>query len=126
MLAVAAALTACTACGASTASGTGSEGLHIRVTAGPTCPVERYPPDPQCAPRAVDAKIRIEARASGRTAARVRTGSDGRATVRLHPGRYRLVTRPTSAPFPRCPATDAFVAGDRYRTVRVACDSGIR
>src|SRR3954462_1771394 len=85
------------------AAGAGS-GIRVRVVSGPTCPVERIPPDPMCAPRAFAASVRIYRVSDHRTVARLHTGSDGRATAALRPGRYRLVVRPESgARLPRCP-----------------------
>jgi hypothetical protein len=106
-------------------SGTGIRG---RVVAGPTCPVERIPPDPKCAPRAVAARVRVYRLSTQRTVARVVTGADGRFQVRLRPGRYAVSARPASGgPLPRCPQDiRATVRAGRYTHVAVACDSGIR
>src|SRR3954471_22896265 len=77
------------------AGGAGS-GLRVRVVSSPTCPVERIPPDPMCAPRAFAASVRIYRASDHRTVARLHTGPDGRATAALRRGRYRLVVRPES------------------------------
>jgi hypothetical protein len=109
------------------AAGSGT-GLRGRVVAGPTCPVETVPPDPNCAPRPVVARVRVFRRSDQHTVARVRTGPDGRFRVRLRPGRYLLTARPVAGgPLPRCPqAVKATVHAGRYTVVTVACDSGIR
>ena len=113
--------------GAVTAHGAGS-GLRLRVVAAPTCPVERLPPDPMCAPRAFAASVRVTRLSDGRVVGRLHTGADGRSTLALRPGRYALRVRPESGrPLPRCPAVvRATVRSGRYASVTVSCDSGIR
>src|SRR3954471_15432569 len=83
------------------AAGAGS-GIRVRVVSSPTCPVERIPPDPMCAPRPFPASVRVVRVSDHRTVARLHTGADGRAVVALRAGRYRLVARPESgAQLPR-------------------------
>jgi hypothetical protein len=103
-------------------------GIAGRVYAGPTCPVERNPPDPQCRPRPLAARLRI-ARSGGSGAGRVvRSGSDGRFRVKLSPGRYTLtpLAQPGS-PFPRPgPPQTVTVHTGRFTYVTVTYDTGIR
>jgi hypothetical protein len=104
-----------------------ASGIRGRVTSSPTCPVERTPPDPACAPRGFGARVRIERLADGRVVARLRAGDDGRFTATLAPGRYRVIARPASGPLPSCPgAVKATVRTARYTRVAIDCDSGIR
>jgi hypothetical protein len=104
--------------------GAGS-GVRVTVTSSPTCPVETIPPQPGCAPRPVDARIRVTA--SGKTVARARTGSDGKVSIPLRAGRYRVYARPASGgSLPRCPSATAVVHRGRYAKARIDCDSGIR
>ena len=109
------------------AAGAGS-GLRVRVVSSPTCPVERIPPDPMCAPRPFAASVRIVRVSDNRVVARLHTGADGRSTVGLRPGRYSLRVRPESGGrLPRCPpAVKATVRSGRFSRVTVDCDSGIR
>lgn len=112
---------------AAPAPGAGS-GLRVRVVSSPTCPVERTPPDPACAPRAFAARVRVYRLSDRHTVARLHTGADGRVSVRLRAGRYGVVARPESgARFPSCPGVvRATVRSGRYRVLTVTCDSGIR
>jgi hypothetical protein len=48
-----------------------------RAAAGPTCPVERNPPDPACADRPVAGAVVIVRDGGGNEVARVTTGADG-------------------------------------------------
>src|SRR5438105_15334458 len=75
-----------------------------RVTAGPTCPVERagHP----CPPAPVSAVV--QARAQGRVAASTHTDERGRYTLPLRAGAYRRVAVTTEG-YPRCAPRDAEV-----------------
>ena len=119
--AVAALLTAAPAAG-------GGSGIRARVVASPTCPVERVPPDPRCAPRGLAAIVRVYRLPDRHTVARVHTDREGRLRLRLRRGRYGLAARPTTgASLPRCPQTvDAVVHAGRYTRVTIDCDTGIR
>jgi hypothetical protein len=109
---------------AAPAWGAGS-GIRVTVTASPTCPVETVPPQPGCAPKPVDARIRVTAH--GATVARSRTGTDGKVSIRLRPGRYRLYASPANGGrFPRCPSAAATVRKGSYAKSSIKCDTGIR
>jgi hypothetical protein len=102
-------------------------GLSGTVVFGPVCPVERIPPDPQCAPRPGAADIRLVA-ADGSVAARATAGTDGRFALAVPPGTYR-VEAVAAAPGPGrgCQAEPAMVTvADTVVTVAVTCDTGIR
>jgi len=64
------------------------------VTAGPVCPVERDPPDPACAPRAVEGAVLVVTDSTGREVARVRSTAAGRYEIRLQPGAYEMTPQP--------------------------------
>src|SRR3954466_7421008 len=80
---------------AAPALGSGS-GIRGGVVASPTCPVERDPPDPQCAPRGFAARVRIYRLSNQHTVAVIRTRDDGRFSAPLRPGRYGLTARPAA------------------------------
>lgn len=107
------------------AGGSGS-GIRGRVTSSPTCPVETIPPQPQCAPRGFRARVTITR--NGVAVKRLTTAADGRFSVVLGAGRYRVAARPASSTaLPRCPAAiRAKVTRGRFTRVAIDCDSGIR
>jgi hypothetical protein len=109
------------------ASGAGS-GISGRVTSSPTCPVERYPPDPQCAPRGFAARVRIRRASDRHLVKSIVTRSDGRFGATLRAGRYLVSARPASgASLPSCPrAQSVRVSSGHMTRVVIACDSGIR
>lgn len=111
-----------------TAAIAGATGVQGTVLFGPVCPVERIPPDPQCAPRPGAARIRL-LRSDGVVAAQGTAGVDGRFSIPVAPGSY-LVTAAVSTPGPGrgCqvdPSQAAVVAGS-LTSVKVTCDTGIR
>jgi hypothetical protein len=97
-------------------------GVAGRVTAGPTCPVER--PDQPCPPNPVAG--RVEAiDAAGHTAGSAPTDSVGRYAIRLEPGDYTLRVA-TAGRFPVCPETAVSVPAGPAVTIDIGCDTGIR
>jgi hypothetical protein len=125
LIALLVAAAALTAASAALASGSGIRG---RVTSSPTCPVQRYPPDPGCAPRGVKARVSVRRSSDRRVVARFTTRSDGRFSVRLRAGRYLVSVRPAAgALLPRCPGERAVrVRSGSYARIAIDCDSGIR
>jgi hypothetical protein len=99
-----------------------SSGIRGKVLYGPTCPVEQVG---QSCTRPYDARLRIRRQSSGKVVARVRSGRDGRFSVRLRPGHY--VVDPVSGdPYPRASSQPAVVHAHRFTHVTVTFDSGIR
>ncbi len=68
------------------------------VLFGPICPVERIPPDPLCAPRPGPARVQVR-RADDTVVAEVAVGTDGRFSIPVVPGVYR-VSAAASTPGP--------------------------
>ena len=94
----------------------------------PVCPVERIPPDPQCAPRPGVADIQL-VRPNGTVAAQGRAGLDGQFSVVVAPGSYVVrATLPAPGPGTGCqvePSQVTLVAR-AVALVAVRCDTGIR
>ncbi len=108
-------------------SGTAGNAGTVRgtVVLGPTCPVERIPPDPACAPRPYQTSIAIlRSRGSGPLAT-IQTDSSGAFSVSLAAGIY--VFHPQGgAVYPRCTDQIATVAPGKTTNVTISCDTGIR
>lgn len=103
------------------AEGTGVAG---RVTAGPTCPVER-PDDPSCAPRLVAAEL-VVVDGAGNEVARLTSDASGYYRIALPAGSYRLEPQPVEGLMGTA-ATVAFTVLDGDVTpLDVAYDTGIR
>lgn len=96
--------------------------------AGPTCPVEKVPPDPACADRPVAGAVLVATTAAGVEVARARSAADGMFSLAIPPGDYVLVPQPvaglmgTAQPLPfRVPAD-----GVSPPPLDIAYDTGIR
>jgi hypothetical protein len=112
------------ACG--TAATPGPTGvLNVTLTAGPVCPVERVPPDPDCAPRPVaDAEVLVLT-ADGREVGRPKSDAAGKIRLTLPQGRYIL--RPVQKnTFPIAPEEVTVDVGSTPVDVELGYDTGIR
>jgi hypothetical protein len=105
-----------------------SSGIVGRIVAAPTCPVERVPPEPQCAPRPLAASMRIRRVGSALASRRVRSQADGRFRVGLPPGAYLVQALPRArSPFPRPPAAlGVTVYTGGFTDITITYDTGIR
>jgi hypothetical protein len=103
-------------------------GIAGRILAGPTCPVETYPPQPGCEPRPIAATLRIRPLGCDTPTIRVRSGTDGRFRVRLAPRTYVVKPLPRAdSPFPYPPAQRRVrVYAGRFTFIRIFYDTGIR
>jgi hypothetical protein len=99
---------------------TGIEGI---VLLGPTCPVQRV--DSPCPDRPYIATIDVIDATSEARVTTVTSGADGRFSVQLSPGTYRLVPRDTGS-LPRGVEQTVAVASGKVVAVQVTYDSGIR
>jgi hypothetical protein len=97
-------------------------GVAGRVTAGPSCPVER--PDQPCPDKPVETTLHL-LRKDGSVAARGRSGSDGRFTIAVAPGSYRLVADWPSR-VGHCAPVEVTVEQGRFTRADMSCDTGIR
>jgi hypothetical protein len=113
------------ACGASaevTTRGVTATGVATgRVTASPTCPVERI--GHPCPPRPVVADV--QARAAGRVVASTRSHADGTYRLELAGGTY-TVGAVTQNMLPRCVAQTVTVTPNQTTRAAISCDTGIR
>ena len=95
------------------------------VTLGPTCPVERIPPDPACAPKAY--QTNIEVRRPGETAIVASTRTDEKGTFKftLPPGTYQVEAKGGN-PFPNCSGSTIVLTKGAFKSIELSCDTGIR
>ncbi len=99
------------------------------VTAGPTCPVERNPPQPGCAPRPVAGAVIVLDDSTGREVARTTSGPDGRYRITVATsGTFSVRGMPVAGLMgaPRA-VTITLAAGiGGVQTVDLEYDTGIR
>lgn len=100
-------------------------GVRGAVVVGPTCPVERIPPDPACAPKPYATTITAER--TGATSAFATTQSDATGTFQLSlpPGDYTISAQGGQT-LPRCAPQNVTVGPSGYVTITLTCDTGIR
>lgn len=100
-------------------------GLTGTVTAGPVCPVETDPPDPNCAPRPVaDARIVVFVE-GGESVGHTLTDVSGRFSFSLPPGSYEIVAEPVDG-YMGTPAPVVVLVDDGFTTIDLEYDTGIR
>ncbi len=122
----------CPTANATSSSGGGGfaeykSGLQGVVFVGPTCPVERNPPDPACADKPVATNVWVSRKsAPQQIVATVSSGTDGVFKVSLPPGEYIVQAGSSGVPFPRCGDISTAVGATGYTNIVVNCDSGIR
>jgi hypothetical protein len=112
------------------ACGTGSSGgssaatgeLRLRVSAGPTCPVETDPPDPACAPRVVERAVVV---LDGPTHVTVDVRG-GVATVDVPAGTYHVVAKPVPGLMGTPEPTTVKVIAGATTPLQLSYDTGIR
>jgi hypothetical protein len=102
-------------------------GIVGRVVAGPTCPVQRFPPDPACADRPVVGAVLVVTDTGGAEVGRATSDASGNFSIPLPPGNYVLTPRPVAG-LMRTPAPLAasVSAGAPPAAVIVTYDTGIR
>ena len=99
-------------------------GVRGSAVIGPTCPVQRMPPDPRCADRPYAATFVIETTAGVRVAT-VSSGANGSFSARLPPGSY-VIRLQATAVMPSMPPQTFNVRANNYTSVRLSLDSGMR
>lgn len=109
------------------AGGDGRTGVHIVAVAGPTCPVETVPPDPNCAPKPVpNATAVIIDAADGVQDLFVVLDAAGEGFVELEPGDYSVTAQAVGG-FMNGPEPQRVVVEDgRISEVTLTFDTGIR
>ena len=104
-------------------SGSGIQGI---VLLGPTCPVERNPPDPQCADKFYQTSLVVTTSDGTQTIKTFSSDADGKFSVQLPPGAYAIRSAPSSSMLPRCSTGTIDVGTAAYASTNIYCDTGIR
>jgi hypothetical protein len=100
-------------------------GVIGTVNLGPTCPVERIPPMPGCAPRPYQTSIQITKDGNSSFRKLITSDLDGRFKVDLLPGTYQFSAK-GGAVMPRCSPVSAEVKANSFASLIISCDTGIR
>lgn len=101
-----------------------ASGVSGYIHIGPTCPVEKDPPDPQCADKPYANVTVIATNGAGKEYAG-KTDDTGTFRIDLPVGAYVIRTSPVKI-YPRCAPVNTKVTASAFTSVDIACDSGIR
>ncbi len=103
---------------------TSQSGITGTVLLGPTCPVVRNPPDPQCADKPY--AVALIATAQNGNSVQFNSSSSGTFRVTLPPGTYSVSSAGTNF-YPRCSSNGTItVLPNAFTTTTISCDTGIR
>ncbi len=99
-------------------------GINGYVHTGPSCPVQRIPPDPNCADKPyINAKVAAINQAGKEYQGQ--TDSSGKFSLMVPVGIYTLKVNPVNI-LPRCEQKQVEVAANNFVSVDISCDTGIR
>lgn len=104
---------------------THNSGIRGSVMLGPTCPVMRDPPDPQCADRGYETQISIFRASNNNPVATTKSNAQGVFEITLAPGDY-TVSAEGGRMLPRCSPVAVTVSANNYAQASIQCDTGIR
>jgi hypothetical protein len=113
-----------TSCGGGETAAPPDSGVEGVALTGPTCAVQRTPPDPKCDDRTL-AHATVRAQEGDRVAGETETDAQGRFRLALEPGSYELYTSGGMAPL-ATPVTAVRVVANRFTHVDLYVDTGIR
>lgn len=102
-----------------------NSGVQGTVSLGPTCPVERVPPDPSCADKPYAAAVVVYRVNSQSVFLMGNSNADGAFKFSLPPGSYTLKAISGNV-FPRCTPVNVEVPASGYASIAISCDTGIR
>ena len=107
-----------------------NSGIQGTITTGPTCPVQRIPPDPSCANKPLQATASVQTADGAKTVTSFTSALDGTFKVTLQPGTYLIhVTDSPHLSYPMAAANAqqiVTVEANKFTTVDLVIDTGIR
>jgi hypothetical protein len=106
--------------------GAGQTGIAGLALAGPVCPVESVPPDPNCAPRPVAGATVVIRDATGSEVAQTVTDDDGSFFAVVPAGDYTVEPRPVEGLMGTAAAVEVSVKDGIATQVQLDYDTGIR
>lgn len=104
----------------------GSSGITGTILLGPTCPVQRDPPDPQCADKPYATSLVVTTVSGERIIKELTSDSNGEFRVAVPPGEYAIRAAATADTLPRCDEQLVVVRASEYTATTLRCDTGIR
>jgi len=99
---------------------------RLTALAGPQCPVQQSPPDPDCADAPVPGAEIVLTRSGTSGEIRVATNAEGQITVELEPGVWTITPLDVEGLLGTAPPVEVLVQSGRLTDVVVTYDTGIR
>lgn len=104
-----------------------NSGIKGIALLGPMCPVERIPPDPQCADRPYKTSLIATNADQSQIIKQFDSDADGKFSVNLPLGEYMISSADTAKIFSRCSSQGLIkVDKNKYTEITLYCDTGIR
>jgi hypothetical protein len=105
----------------------GTSGIHGQVLIGPTCPVEKNPPESRCEDRGYEGTLAVMDEGATRVIKEFDSEPNGTFRVPVPPGTYAIRHAAQPNMYPECSTNETVtVTAGTYTWVTVHCDSGIR
>jgi hypothetical protein len=101
-----------------------TSGINGYIHMGPTCPVEKMPPDPNCADKPYTNAEILAANSAGKQYLG-KTDSAGNFSLIVPAGTYNVEVVSVNM-FPRCLEQQAIVIANNFVSLNISCDTGIR
>lgn len=102
-----------------------NSGVRGTILLGPTCPVMKEPPDPECADKAYATAVLVYRVGSKLPFVIGNSDANGTFVFSLPPGSY-TITAGGDTVLPRCAQVEINVGPSGYTTTTISCDTGIR
>jgi hypothetical protein len=107
--------------------GESSSGIQGIAMLGPTCPVMKNPPDPQCADKPFETSLVVTTADGVKILKTFSTAKNGAFSVALPAGEYAVRSASSAPLYPRCASSDTIVVkSGAYTSINISCDTGIR
>ena len=103
-----------------------TNGITGSVLLGPTCPVEKYPPDEECADKPYATKLVVTTKDGAQVIKEFESDENGMFKVNLPHGEYAIRSAAAANILPYCSSNEFTVTANAYTEVLVSCDTGIR
>lgn len=103
-----------------------SGAVDLVALAGPQCPVQQSPPDPDCEDAPVPGAVIILTRSGSTSEIRVTTDAEGRAVIDLEPGVWTITPLDVEGLLGTAPLVEVLVQSGQLVDVVVMYDTGIR
>lgn len=103
-----------------------NSGIKGMVLLGPTCPVMRDPPDPQCADKPYKTNLVLTTADQARVITTFSSDSNGKFEVKIEPGEYAIRSAAAANILPYCSHDKFKVEANKFTSMTIQCDTGIR